>query len=206
MDRNYKVYVLTLNDGRVYIGMTRQTLRNRCRKGGYKEGTNIGDAINEYGMDAFKVGVIAENLTKSEAELVEKEMIAAYDSTNPDKGFNIALGGNIVGRHSIITRQKMSVGQKGRKFSEEHLSKLRKPKSKVTPRSKPPVCKHVLQYDIDGNFLREFESASAAANSVGGWTESIRRCCNHLQRTCAGYKWEYERRYSENDKRRIRDF
>ena len=145
MDRNYKVYILTLNDGRVYIGMTRQTLSNRCRKGGYK-GMCVGDAINEYGMDAFEVGVIAENLTKSEAEIIEKEMIALYDSTDPHKGFNVALGGNIEGRHSIITRKKMSDGQKGRKFSEEHLQKLRKPKSRVTPRSTPPACRHVLQF------------------------------------------------------------
>lgn len=194
MDRNYKVYILTLVDGRVYIGMTRQTLSMRCRKGGYKVGTVIGDAINEYGMDAFKVGVIADNLTKAEAELIEKEMIASYDSTHPDKGFNVALGGNIPGRHSAITRQKMSDGQKGRKLSEEHLKKLRKPKSKVTPRSTPYVRRHVLQYDVNGNFIQEFESAFAAANSVGGWVESIRRCCNHLQHTCAGYKWEYGRR------------
>lgn len=194
MDRIYKVYILTLADGRVYIGMTRQQLSMRCRKGAYNGCPGIERAIDEYGMDAFEVGVIADNLTKSEAEFVEKEMIALYDSTNPDKGFNVALGGNIKGRHSAITRQKMSEGQKGRKFSEEHLTKLRKPKSKITPRSIVPVCMRVLQYDVDGNFLQEFESALAAANSVGGWVESIRRCCNHRQRTCAGYKWEYERR------------
>ena len=192
MERNYKVYILTLGDGRVYIGMTRQKLNLRCRKGAYAPITVIGKAIEEFGWDAFKVGVIADNLTKQEAEKLEMESIARYDSTNPLKGFNVALGGNIVGRHSKVTRQKMSECQKGRKLSEEHIQKLRKPKSRVTPRSTPTVCKHVLQYDVKGNFLREFESASAAARSVRGWTESIRRCCNHLQTTCAGYKWEYE--------------
>ena len=197
MDKNYKVYILTLTDGRVYIGMTRQKLSMRCRKGAYNECPGIGKAIDEYGMKAFKVGVIADNLTKSEAELIEKEMISSYDSTNPNKGFNVALGGNIVGRHSNITRQKMSDGQKGRKFSEEHLQKMRKPKSRVTPRSTPSICRHVLQYDVNGNFLREYESAFAAAKSVGGWVESIRRCCNHQQNTCAGYKWEYKGRINQ---------
>lgn len=192
MTNNYKVYILTLNDGRVYIGMTQQELSARCRKGAYNGCPGISKAIEEFGFDAFKIGVIAENLSKSEAERIECETIALYDSTNPSKGFNVALGGNIAGRHSKDTRQKMSECQKGRKFSEEHLQKLRKPKSRVTPRSTTPVCKRVLQYDVNGNFLGEYISASAAANSVRGWTESIRRCCNHQQHTCAGYRWEYE--------------
>ena len=193
MERNYKVYILTLTDGRVYIGMTRQTLSMRCRKGAYNGCPGIGKAINEYGMDAFKVGLIAENLTKSEAELIEKEMIASYDSTNPNKGFNVALGGNIEGRHSTITRKKMSDGQKGRKFSEEHLSRMRKPKLNGTLR------RTVLQYDLDGNFIREYGSVYLAAESVGGWWQSISKCCHHQQHTCCGYKWEYGRRGETND-------
>ena len=198
MDHNYTVYKLTLTDGRVYIGMTRQTLNKRCRKNAYDGCPRIGPAIREYGMDAFKVDTIAKHLTKSEAEEIERDTISLYDSTDPDKGFNVALGGNIVGRHSAVTRKKMSDCQKGRKFSEEHLEKMRKPKSKVTPRSTPPVYKRVLQYDLNGNFLREFKSAFEAAESVGGWRESICRCCNHLQHSSKGYKWEYERRVTND--------
>ena len=188
MERNYKVYILTLSDGRVYIGMTRQKLCLRCRKSAYAPSTVIGKAIEEFGMKSFKVGVIADNLTKYEAEKLEMETIARYDSTNPLKGFNVALGGNIAGRHSITTRKKMSEGQKGRKFSEEHLSRMRKPKLNGALR------RTVLQYDLDGNFIREYESVYAAAERVGGWWQSISKCCHHRQHTCCGYKWEYGRR------------
>lgn len=197
MGNHYIVYMLTLEDGRVYIGMTGQKLSSRCRSTAYNQCPALGRAIRDYGWNAFRVSVIAEHLTRTEAERIEMESIARYDSTNPLKGFNVALGGNIPGRHSTITRQKMADAQKGRKFSKEHLQKLRKPKLKVTPRSTQPVCRHVLQYDTNGNLIREFESAHIAANNVGCWEESIRRCCNHLQHTCVGYKWEYGRRDDE---------
>ena len=185
---NYKVYMLTLTDGRVYIGMTRQKLNHRCRKDGYIHCPVMGKAVEDFGWEAFKLSVIADNLTCAEAERIEKENIAKYDSTNPLKGFNVALGGNIEGRHSEVTRQKMSAGQKGRTFSEEHLSRLRKPKLGGARR------RTVLQYDADGNLLCEHESVYIAANNVDGCAVCIMRCCNHKQHTHKGYKWEYGRR------------
>ena len=184
----YTVYMLTLTDGRVYIGMTHQELNRRCRKSGYVHCPAMGKAIGDFGWDEFKLSVIAEGLNRVEAEQIEKESITRYDSTNPLKGFNVALGGNIEGRHSEVTRQKMSAGQKGRIFSEEHLSRLRKPKMGGTQR------RRVLQYDADGTLLCEHESVYIAANNVGGCAVCIMRCCNHKQHTHKGYKWEYGRR------------
>lgn len=192
MDNRYTVYILTFADGRVYIGMTGQKLSMRCRRGAYQQCSRIGEAIDKFGMDAFDVGVVAEHLTKAEAERIEMENIARYDSTNPSKGFNVALGGNVVGRHSEVTRQKMSSSQRGRKFSEEHLTRLRKPKLDGAKR------RTVLQYDENDKLLGEYGSVYVAADIVGGWAESIMRCCNHKQRTHKGYRWEYARRCSDD--------
>lgn len=182
---DYTVYKLTLTDGRVYIGMTHQPLSHRCRKDGYAGCPSMGKAIAEYGWDAFSVSVIADRLTKTDAERIEKENIALFDSTNPLKGFNVALGGNIRGRHSQATRQLMSDGQKGRVFSEEHLSRLRKPKLNGALR------RTVVQYDPDGNILCEHPSIYDAVKSVGGNKTSIINCCNHKQRFHKGFMWEY---------------
>lgn len=189
---NYKVYMLTLTDGRVYIGMTRQKLNHRCRKDGYIHCPAMGKAVEDFGWEAFKLSVIADNLSCAEAEQIEKENIAKYDSTNPLKGFNVALGGNIVGRHSEVTRRKMSEGQKGKKLSDEHLSHLRKPKMNGALR------RTILQYDADGNLIREHDSLIDATKSVDGWMECIVRCCNHKQHTHKGYRWEYGRRVTND--------
>ena len=182
---DYTVYKLTLTDGRVYIGMTHQPLSHRCRKDGYIGCPGMGKAIAKYGWDAFSVSVIADHLTKTDAERIERENIALFDSTNPHKGFNVALGGNIPGRHSQATLQLMSDGQKGRVFSEEHLLRLRKPKLNGALR------RTVIQYDSDGNVLCEHASIYDAVESVGGRKECIMRCCNHKQRLHKGFMWEY---------------
>lgn len=182
---NYTVYKLTLTDGRVYIGMTGRPLSQRCHKLGYAGCPSMEKAIEEYGWDSFSVSVIADHLTQIEAERIEKENIALHDSTNPIKGFNVALGGNIAGRHSQATRQLMSDSQKGRHFSEEHLLKLRKPKLNGALR------RTVIQYDSDGNFLCEHPSIYDAVKSVDGCKECIMRCCNHKQRFHKGFMWEY---------------
>ena len=193
MEHNYTVYKPTSGDGRVYIGMTHQTLNKRCRKGGYQENSVIGQAIKEFGWDTFKVSIIAEHLSKSEAECLEMKNIANYNSTDPTKGFNVALGGNIQGRHSLVTRKKMSDGQKGRKLSKSHIQKLHKPKLNGALRRK------VLQYDLNGNFLREYNSLCEAAEAVSACKNSIGLCCNHHQHTSVGYKWEWGKRGDSND-------
>lgn len=186
--KKHAVYKLTLTDGRVYIGMTQQKLYQRCRKGAYNHCPAMSQAIRDYGWDAFSVNIIADGLSQKEAEQVERDNIALYDSTNPNKGFNVALGGNIEGRHSIATRQKMSMCQKGRHFSQEHLSKMRKPKLNGSLR------RSVIQYDKEGCFLCEFPSIKEAVESIGGRKECIIRCCNNVQQTHKGFRWAYGKR------------
>ena len=51
------------------------------------------NAINKYGWDAFTHEIIADGLTLQQASEWEQKLIEQYDSTNPDKGYNIAKGG-----------------------------------------------------------------------------------------------------------------
>ena len=183
--RHYKVYMLEAPDGRVYIGMTSQNISNRCRKSGYTGCPLMGKAVEEFGWDSFKTSVLGENLTKEEAEKLEKDMILKHDSTNPLNGFNVALGGNIPGRHTENTLQKMSESQKGRIFTSAHKERLRKPKKDGA------MKRSIKQYTLDGKFVRVYSSLAEAAEAVNAFAESIVRCCNHKQHTAKGFVWEY---------------
>jgi hypothetical protein len=46
---------------------------------------------------------------------LEIEFIQKYDSTNPEKGYNVELGGNGIGKHSESTKRKISEAQLGEK-------------------------------------------------------------------------------------------
>ena len=91
---DYKVYKHTSPQGKVYIGITCKSVADRWGGGtGYKSNKHFFSAIQKYGWDNFKHEVLFENLTKKEACEKEIALIAEYDSTNPDRGYNQSSGG-----------------------------------------------------------------------------------------------------------------
>lgn len=53
-----------------------------------------------------------------------------------------------------------------------------------------PCSKPVLQYDMDGNLIREWKSRIDAARFVGCCPNSITRCVNGVRRSCKGFVWK----------------
>lgn len=95
-DKNFKVYMHTSPNGKRYIGITCQRPAKRWGGNGYGYVGNeyFWRAIQKYGWDNFKHEILFENLTQQEAEQKEIELIAYYDSTDPNKGYNITAGGS----------------------------------------------------------------------------------------------------------------
>lgn len=53
--------------------------------------------------------------------------------------------------------------------------------------------KPVLQFTIDGVFIRRFESIKEACEHIGKKSRrSIKQCCNHERKEAYGYKWEWD--------------
>ena len=51
----------------------------------------------------------------------------------------------------------------------------------------------VLQYDLNGNFIREYRSAEEAARAVGiSDGSNISRCCRGKHRSIGGFQWGYK--------------
>ena len=51
--------------------------------------------------------------------------------------------------------------------------------------------KPVIQLTLDGKFIKRFESAIAAARSVGVWNMTITQVCNGKLKQCKGYRWKW---------------
>jgi len=185
--KTYTVFMLKSKDNRVYIGMTGRSLNERCRKSAFIGCPRMEEAIKEYGWDFFEVSVVAEGLTKEQAEQRAKTAIMEHDSLNPSKGFNVDFAGNMVGRHTRETLNKMSQSQKGRVFSAEHLTKLQKPKCGGSLRRK------VEKYSPNGVLLQVYDSIYEAIEDVDGSKTCIIRCCNGKQATHKGFMWAYGR-------------
>ena len=111
MDK-YLVYIHKnkIND-KVYVGQTCCSAQERWRGGsGYKQ-QFFYEAIEEFGWDNFEHIIVAENLTMAEAQELEKELIAKYNSNDPEFGYNKTKGG---------------FGSTGREWTQEDREKMSK--------------------------------------------------------------------------------
>lgn len=52
--------------------------------------------------------------------------------------------------------------------------------------------KIVIQYDLQGNLIKEWESVSAIAKHYNYSQGAISNCCRHERNKAYGYKWEYK--------------
>ena len=94
-DRKYIIYRHTnLINNKIYIGQTCQTARMRWQYGGgYKHNAHFYAAIKKYGWHNFKHEILYTDLTSEQANELEVELIALFDATNSDKGYNSSIGG-----------------------------------------------------------------------------------------------------------------
>lgn len=138
-ERIYKVYKHTnILNGKIYIGITKQKPEQRWRNGnGYKNG-HFKNAIQKYGWGNFKHLVLFDRLTQQEAENIEIELIAYFQSNKREYGYNEQNGGNTTGSHSEETKRKISESNKGKIYSKEVREKISKAlKGKMSGKNNP---------------------------------------------------------------------
>lgn len=117
MDNNYKIYKYTNKiNQKVYIGQTRQSIQHRAMgKGwGYKKCPHFFSAIKKYGWDNFECEILYENLSREDADRLEKEYILYFKNLNIC--YNIDNGGKSKGvrQISLKRRKQISNSMKGK--------------------------------------------------------------------------------------------
>lgn len=84
----YCVYEFTFPNGKKYYGSTINTSMRWKGGNGYKTQV-VGKAIEEFGWDNVEKRIIAENLTKQNAALIERTLIKATGTDIPGIGYNV---------------------------------------------------------------------------------------------------------------------
>lgn len=121
MENNYIVYMHISPSNKRYIGITNRKPNERWRNGnGYKHNKHFTNAINKYGWDNFEHIIIAKRLDKETACWLEIELIKIWDATNPNKGYNISLGGGGTYKRSEETKRKLSEQRKGKGIGKDN--------------------------------------------------------------------------------------
>jgi len=119
---------------------------------------------------------------------------------------NIKISNSLKGRK--ITWEKGGLKNKGNKLSEESKQKIslskkghkcyknpnfsKKISKALKGRETKWIYKPILQYDLEGNFIREFISQKQAEDFLKCKKGSISACCNNRQKTAYNYIWKFK--------------
>ena len=197
--KSYTVYRHISPSGKVYIGITCMKPEYRWNHGkGYREIDQpvFSRAIKKYGWDNITHEILYSGLTERDAKNLEINLIKQYKSLG--LSYNITDGGDGF---------RGATHMKGRKASEETKRKMREARkgtnrgsaNPMYGRTNPaygkfgkehPASKKVYQYDLLGNFIKEWDCLSDAQRHLNILVTHITACCNGRQKTAGGYIWK----------------
>lgn len=188
MDNNYCVYMHTVPDGRVYIGMTKygENPYKRWKNGtAYLDNLEFTKAIKHYGWDNISHEIIANGLTVTQAEKIEIETIRKHNACNSLYGFNRESGGlsaftqhpeakmlssisHTGKKHTIETKEKIRQWHLGTTLSDETKQKISR---KATGRHLSEETKAKLSEIFKNRYISE-ESCAKISSALKGRTLS----------------------------------
>ena len=178
MKREYFIYKYTFPNNKVYIG---QTYKGSGRYGNTIKysGTLVGNAMKKYPNYEKE---ILEYCPFNDVDQREKYYISVYDSMNRDKGYNRESGGNLHKEASEDLKKELSLIHTNLQVTK------------------------IEQYDLEDNFIKEWESIKDASNTLNINRESISKALHGNKKTAGGYKWKLKEVYSPYNSRTISQY
>jgi group I intron endonuclease len=195
------IYKITSPTNKIYIGQS----TNICLREKYynrlscKKQPKLYNSLFKYGFNNHKFEIIEECLVE---QLNERETYWKQHYIN-QLGWNNMLfcelydtGG---GPKNENTRKLMSEAKIGISRDEKTKLKLKKPKSKKHidniskgKLGKPNLLsrKPIHQYDLQGNFIKEYDSYTSAKNTTK--INGINNVVKGISKTAGGYYWKYK--------------
>ena len=144
----------------------------------------------------------------------EQELIKQYNTMDINYGYNLCEGGNLTFgyHHTKEAKEKMSLIKKekykgksnpmygksgilapmyGKHLTEEHKRKISEAKKGKANYYIKALYKKVDQYDLDGNFIKTWESISSIEKELDIKGTHISRVCRGKRKTTGGYVFKY---------------
>ena len=189
---------------KIYIGKTVNTIRERwlehideARRG---DNSLLHKAIRKYGETAFYVDFV-EECPNNELSLKEIYYIALFNSHMDNMGYNMTLGGEGALKYSdedildlwgcglqaceIAKRlgaNPNTISQRLKFLIEDGEARKRYFSTRK---------KSVIQYDIYGEPIKIWDSATNAETSLGLAKGMISKCCNKVSVIAGGFLWKF---------------
>lgn len=143
--------------------------------------------VNKHGFDVI---ILVNNISEEKAFELEAEFCKQIGYKNLCN-LNEELG-NGAWTRSEETKQKMRKSHKFSKrssMSNETKQKIGKSNSGPNENFRKAKFKPIIQYDVSGNFIQEWNSILEAKQQYKG---DIQQCCAGRSKTSCGYIWKYK--------------
>jgi group I intron endonuclease len=196
-------------NGKVYIGQTSESIKQRWYEHKYSANYDkhreynyvLHRAMRKYGSDNFDVALL-EEVDNDLLNDRETYWIVYYNSYKC--GYNMTLGGE--GSRTLDYNKIIELWDDG--FGIKYIAKTvgcsdvqareilkghpGYSKQESNKRGARIFAKVVIQYDLSGNFLETYCSATEASNITGISKSNILAVCRFEQRTAGGYQWRFD--------------
>lgn len=201
------IYKITNPNGRIYIGQSqdihKRFLQYKNISNNIKRQVRLYNSLKKHGSDNHLFEIIEEcsfeKLNKRERYWQDYYdatsinnlncILTGYDEVKSKMSDESKLKISKARKNQIISKQhreKISKAKKGIKLSKEHKENIGK--NNVGKHSKP-----ILQYDLKGNFIKEWECGCNAVKFLGiSNNGNIVKCCKNIIPSAYGFIWRYK--------------
>lgn len=189
----YKIKNIINNN--IYIGST-SNIKNRKKhhftrlKANKHCNIHLQRSWNKYGKDSFKFEVIENNIEDN--KLIEREQYY-IDNLKPSYNMQKIAGGSALGlKRSKQTCLNISNSLKGKKLTKEHRLKISIGRKGKYLGRENKISKPIIQYDMNNNFIKEYESINMASIENNIIRTGINNCLNNRSKSSGGFIWKYK--------------
>lgn len=173
----------------------RKDLNNGClvnmTEGG--DGT-IGKIITDKTKQKLSQSIKEWNKTRVISDCQRQNASSRFKELNKDKDFIEKRNKSIRSSNKLKEYYNSIKGKpSGYKHTEDSKNKIRLSKigKKMPFESIKSKCKSIIQYDLDNNFIKQWDSARQIQREIGFSQGNINRCCNGEYKQAYGFKWVY---------------
>jgi hypothetical protein len=97
------------------------------------------------------------------------------------------------GKKISVAHKGKEKSHKGKKFKEEHKQKIKATRNFLKNRKITWINTPVLQYDLEGNFIKEWSSQIEATKVLNKTGDGIGACCRGRQKKAYNYIWKFKK-------------
>lgn len=167
-------YIKNIITHKVYVGSAisfkvRKRSHFKELRGNYHHCSHLQNSFNKYNEEDFEFEVIKYVDIKKQLIPEEQRYMDWYGAGNHDLCYNteIKAGGNF--RHKFTKKQKQKMKDIMQKYA-----------------------KTVIQYDLNGKYIKAWPSITCAAKNMNLSKHSISNCCRGKSKSSAKSQWSFE--------------